>query len=193
MTQAYPLKWPEHRPRKPAGLRRRGGFQTSVHNAIKRVMEHARLMGATGVVVSTNIETRNDGLPRSNQRDPDDPGVCVYFHLDDKPHSLPCDTYDRVENNIAAIAAHMGAMRTSERHGVASLAEMFSGFAALPPPTGSKPKRPWWEVLGMPQAKYGKHVIDAVYKAKVRECHPDTGGSNEAFQELNAAREEALS
>ena len=160
--------------------------------AVKRVVVEADRMGARGLVISSNLELRNDGLPRSGQSEPQDPGVCVYFHLKGKPHSLPCDTYGNVAGNIAAIAAHMEATRKIERHGVASVAEMFSGFAALPPPADAKPSRPWWEVLGMPQAKYGKHVIEAVYKAKVRECHPDTGGSNEAFQELNRAREEAL-
>lgn len=32
----------------------------------------------------------------------------------------------------------------------------------------------------------------AAYRARAPQCHPDTGGSHQAFAELNNAREQAL-
>ena len=34
-------------------------------------------LGARGMVLSTNVELRQDGLPYSNRRRPEDPGVAV--------------------------------------------------------------------------------------------------------------------
>ena len=43
-------------------------------DAIKRLSRELRLLGATGELLSTNVLTRLDGLPYSNQKEPDDPG-----------------------------------------------------------------------------------------------------------------------
>ena len=96
------------------------------------------------VVLSSNVELRLDGQPRAGLRDPADPGVALYFQLDGKLIVLACDRYTTVAANMAAIAAHLDATRTIERHGVGTLEQMFAGFAALPAPG----KQPWRAVLG---------------------------------------------
>jgi len=205
MTQAYPLQWPNGRTRKPASARKLGRFNKkawnglqygdggwrktvdiSVADALKRLQEELDAIGARLPVVSTNLETRLDGLPRSGQRMPVDPGVAVYFQLAGKPHCLPCDTYQKVEHNIAAIAAHIEATRAIERHGVASVSEMFQGFAALPPP------KAWHEILGV-SATANADVIRCAYRALAAKRHPDRpGGSHDAMSEINQARDEGL-
>ena len=200
MTTAYPLSWPPGRPRRPASARRNAKFGTSlraghkqpltVAEAIARLQTQMDMLGAKLPVLSTNVETRLNGLPRSGAREPDDPGVCLYFQLGSKPHAMPCDTYDRVADNIAAIAAHIEATRAIERHGVATVAEMFSGFAALPAPGAA---RPWREVLKMSDEPNPiPEQIELAYRLLAKKAHPDTGGSHEAMAELNAARAAAL-
>lgn len=197
----YPLQWPSSRRRTPAAQRKTGKFnrkervgsnswlstkELTVADALRRLQNEIERIGARYPVVSTNLETRVDGLPRSGQRSPDDPGVALYFQLAGKPHCLPCDTYNRVADNIAAIAAHIEATRAIERHGVASVAEMFSGFVALPPPRG------WANILGF---GHGDAVtidkIEAHYRRLAKERHPDSGGSDALMAELNRARDDA--
>ena len=207
MTQAYPLAWPKGRYRTSPEDRKRARFtkaqsvsgqsrkrQVSItlSEATKRLLDEAQRIGAENFVLSSNLELRNDGLPRSGQRMPSDPGVCIYFLHDGKQVAMPCDTYDTVEGNIAAVAAHIEATRSIERHGVASVSQMFSGFAALPAPDNVKPTRPWWVVLGMPKGTYSKEVIEAVFRDKAKSAHPDAGGSTDAMTELNNAKAEAL-
>ena len=199
----YPLQWPAGRPRKPAGLRKAGKFNTKQrHNgrsyasasdltiaaALSRLQAELDRIGARYAVVSSNLETRLDSLPRSGQREPADPGVAVYFQLDGKPTCLPCDTYQRVAHNLAAIAAHIENTRAIERHGVATVAEMFSGFVALPAPGAA---RSWWDVLECrPDAS--RAIIEAQYRRLALDRHPDRGGSQSSMAELNRARDEAL-
>lgn len=194
MTQAYPLAWPQGRPRRLPRQRRRGQFTTagqrvSVAGALKRLAGELDRLGAALPVISSNVELRLDGLPRSGQREPEDPGVCVYFQLAGKPHAMPCDTYERVADNIAAVAEHIKATRAIDRYGVATVAEMFSGFVALPAPGTA---RPWREVMGFPpEATVTLDMVEARYRRLATTRHPDAGGSDAAMAELNAARDQA--
>lgn len=202
MTQAYPLQWPQGRPRKHPSHRKRAKFGKADHrgwkqglsiaDALRRLQGELDMIGGRYPVVSSNVEVRLDGLPRSGQRDPEDPGVCVYFDLNGKPMAMPCDTYDRVADNIAAIAAHMEATRKIERHGVASVSEMFAGFEALPAP-GKADSQQWWVVLGLDPQSASVADVKASYRRLAAERHPDKpGGSQAAMAELNLARDQAL-
>ncbi len=198
----HPLHWPQARPRTKSPIRAsfnkkvtRPGksyaetVSLSVADAIERLQRELDLLGARQYVLSTNLELRLDGLPRSGQPEPADRGVALYFHLGDKPHCLPCDRYDRVADNIAAIAKHIEATRAIERYGVANMNEMFAGFEALPAPV-AKPH--WSEVLQVsPDASVPE--IEAAFRAKAAKHHPDKpGGSHAAMVELNLARLVAL-
>lgn len=203
-VSAYPLQWPAGRPRKEH--RKRAAFGKRVNNgkwdetkdltvadAISRLQQEIDRLGARLPVISSNLEPRLDGLPRSGQSEPRDPGVALYFDLNGKPHCMPCDTYDRVADNIAAIAKHIEATRAIDRFGVATVAEMFTGFAALPAPGA---KRGWREVMDfMPgdDPQITVEVIESRYRRLASTRHPDRpGGSHDKMAELNAARDEAL-
>jgi len=186
---AYPLCWPLNKPRRTN--REFGRFgksvvrgdnawrskeDVSVADACQRLQAELDRIGAREVVLSTNLRTRIDGLPRSDQPRPTDPGVALYFQLKGKPHCLPCDTYRLVEHNICALAAHIEATRAIERYGVADLAAMFTGFQALPSPeTAGVP--PWRVVLGCPAAKTFEEVKQA-YRQRASETHPDRDGGD---------------
>lgn len=201
-VSAYPLQWPAGRSRKTS--RKRATFGKKVHNgrwqetkdltvadALGRLQDELDRISARQPIVSTNLETRLDGLPRSGQAEPRDPGVALYFQLDGQPHCMPCDTYDRVADNIAAIAKHIEATRAIDRFGVASVREMFTGFQALPAP-GAADSQLWWKVLRVePDAT--EVEVQVAYRRRASDLHPDKpGGSAAAMAELNAARDEAL-
>ncbi len=188
--QRYPLAWPPHRPRTPSSRRKAGVFKAdkrpiTMAVAFGRLEDEVRRLGAVYPLLSTNVELRLDGGPRSGQRAPADPGACVYFSLGGKPFALACDTYTTVEQNVAALAAHIDSTRAIERHGVASAAETLEAFVALPAP------KTWWQVLELtPDAT--REQITAAFRRMAARAHPDQGGSDAAMAELNAARDAAL-
>lgn len=189
----YPLQWPANRPRTPVASRRNGKFMRrgkwlTIADALSRLQHELDRLGAELPVVSTNVKVRLDGLPRSDQGHPEDPGIAIYFQLDGDPICMPCDTYTWVADNIAAVAAHIEATRAIERYGVVSLKEMFSGFAAISAQPG---QRAWWAVLGI-KAEATPSQINEAYRRLARERHPDQGGSDDAMAELNMARDQAL-
>jgi hypothetical protein len=189
MTERFPLAWPANRPRtqyRRPGKFARDGKAITVSGAVDRLDAEIGRMGASYPLLSSNLELRLDGRPRGGQGQPADPGVCVYFQLKGSPFALACDTYTKVEQNIAALAAHLEATRAIERHGVATAAESLAAFSALPPPG----PRPWRAVLG---DLTNAAAVSAAFRRLSAERHPDRpGGSHDAMAELTAARDAAL-
>jgi hypothetical protein len=200
-TEAYPLTWPmgwkrennRGRARFSKGVRQYSSdgqsswnskTQLSIADGTKRVLRVLEQMGyGTSVVISSNLQLRNDGLPRSNQRAPSDPGVAVYWGRGNKSRCIAVDQYDRIADNLAAIAATLEAMRAIERHGGAAILDRaFTGFTALP-----APEQPF-QVLGV-GANASKDEIERAYRRLASEHHPDRGGDPDQMSRINAARD----
>lgn len=200
---AFPLTWPSGWLRTPVARRAPAKFRSTqtkswssggsyrASDAIKltdardRLQREFDLMRATGVVLSTNLRLRLDGLPRAGEPEPADPGAACYFKLRGRPVVLACDRWTRVAGNIAAIAAHLDAMRGMERWGVGSVEQLFTGYAALPAPIAPDD---WRSVLRNPQSL---DEAETAYRELMRSAHPDAGGSQAAAARLNAAIAEA--
>ncbi len=190
-VQNFPLSWPVGKPRTRDPQRARfgtGNGPMTIAGGLQRLRGEIGRLNATSLVVSTNIPVRRDGLPLSNVREPHDSGVAVYFNLDNQPHCLACDKWDRVADNLAAIAAHIDAIRGQARWGVGDLAQAFAGYKQL---TAMGASKPWWEVLGFkaPPASMGE--VERAHDRLIRAHHPDRGGSGAQASDVNAARDEA--
>lgn len=199
MIAAYPLQWPDGWPRTKYHMRTHGRFSTSrnstrsmkqdlsVADGVERVLlELSRFgIGRDDIVISTNLKTRLDGLPRSDQKAPEDPGVAVYWETRKGGRKvMAVDQYLKVADNLAAVAATLDAMRAIERHGGAQILDRaFTGFTALPPPT----TRTWREIIGVPPSVRDMPSVRIAYRRRASEVHPDKGGTHEAMTELNVA------
>lgn len=187
---AYPLQWPEGWQRVASYQRKsaqfsRGGKKLSVSTAVERVRLELDRLGIhdDDLVISTNLKLRLDGFPRSDQTEPADPGVAVYWRNRRKPEQPPkcmaIDRYTRVADNLAAVSATLDAMRAIERHGGAAILERaFTGFEALP-----KPQAPEWRSVLDPLDPEGS------YRRLRSQHHPDRGGDAAQFQRVQEAYE----
>jgi hypothetical protein len=190
MAEAFPLHWPDGWPRTKAPTKSR--FDVSFTEARDGLVAEVQRLGGRYIVISTDIETRQDGLPYANQRAPRDTGVAVYFERKGKQMVFACDRWNSVKDNMRAVAKTIEAIRGIERWGASEMLERaFSAFQALPAPVGMR-KRPWREVLGCHRdARLSRREVDHFYREAARKAHPDSGGSDEAMSEVNAARAEA--
>lgn len=197
VAEAFPLDWPDSWPRSEGQDKAR--YQTEFGKARNHVIKQLDLMGATYIVISSNVPLRNDGLPYATfgGRRYDDPGVAVYFHWRGDPQVVACDNWDHVKDNMRAIGLNLEALRMIERTGVTELLRRaFQGFKALPPASDLPVRepvvhRPWYIVLEVAETA-SREVINAVFKAKAKVLHPDAGGSDDEMSELVTARQEAL-
>lgn len=181
---AYPLSWPANWPRTDRYKITRSRYgDRSLAAARDAINDQIRLLRGRDIVISSNLELRNDGLPRSGQRQPVDRGVAVYFEYKGKPMCFACDRWDAIEDNLWAVNLTIEAIRQIERAGSSDMMERaFRGFDALPAPAGAM----WWEVLEVAQDA-DPDTIRSAYLAKAKVHHPDAGGDAEKFQEIVAA------
>ncbi|WP_297388475.1 hypothetical protein [Acidiferrobacter sp.] len=204
MITAYPLQWPEGWPRAKnrevsrfyateqkysstgaASWRKKKDL--TVADGLERVLSELSKMGLdrNDIVVSTNLQTRLDGLPRSNQGEPADPGVAVYWQpKKGSMKVLAVDRFDRVADNLAAVAGTLAALRSIERWGGGQILDRaFTGFTALP---GPATQRTWREILGTPTT-CDIGLVREAYRVAANVAHPDKGGSHERMAEINQA------
>jgi hypothetical protein len=193
---AHPLVFPPNQPRAKTRHtsqfgKRKGssGYTRKITLAEARdaVLEQlgTRGFGAHRITISSNLELRNDGLPRSGQRQPSDPGVAVYFFRKLQPFVLACDKWDTVEANLYAIALHLDALRGMERWCVGTLEQTMKGYE-LPAPSA----RGWWDVLGVARDTPFA-TIRMTYWHLTKIHHPDRGGDAAKMAEINRAWDEA--
>lgn len=215
MIEAFPLQWPVNKPRTKPNDRKTARFskkatnasftytfnkQVTMAEACKRVLSELQKYTPAGhfyrvpmdqIVISTNVPVRKDGLPFSNARKPEDPGAAVYFKLDGKDYCLPCDKWDRVEDNIAAIAAHLSALRGIERWGVGESHDAYAGYKALPESTMAESDM--WAVLGLKEKPISLFELKVAYRKQANIVHPDrSAGNDAAFAALQEAYQKAL-
>ena len=180
-ADAYPLQWPDGWAR--AKHREVSRFNTRFAKARDGLMEELRLLGARHIILSTNIELRQDGLPYANQKQPADPGIAVYLEYQGKRMTFACDRWWHVECNTQAVRKTIEAIRGIERWGASDIMERaFTGFQALPDQFHGA----WWAVLEVsPQATPDE--VKAAYRTQRRKAHPDAGGSEDDFHRIQEA------
>lgn len=190
-VEAFPLFWPPAWER--TKKRSRSQFSTTFVSARDALFYELKRMGVTDIILSSNVELRRDGLPYAG-RTPDDPAVAVYFNRKGVQQCIPCDRWDRVQDNIQAIRKTIEALRGLERWGANNMIDAaFRGFKALPASSSPSITRSWWEVLGiLPGANSVE--IKRQYIKLAQRWHPDKpDGDSAKFAEIKAAYEQAVS
>lgn len=145
----FPLAWPTGWPRTAAHNRKRAAFSKRVttgswhdgsprtskeslriSDGLARLTGELRRVGAQSIVISSNLHVSSSGVPFARQaKQLQDPGVAVYFHLARAPRALACDKWLSAAENMAAIAAHIEAIRAQGRYGVCTLDQAHRGLS----------------------------------------------------------------
>lgn len=197
----YPLTWPFgwQRTRSPGPSQ----FKTEPGRATAGLLREIQRLGGTKIIISSNAQYRNDGMPYARQANIQDPGVAVYFTRKGKKVVFACDTYWNLHDNIHAIAKTIEALRAIERYGASDMLDRaFDGYTALPAPTTmgmstsgtstAKPKRHWREVLEFGNGPANEAEITRNYRILASKAHGDRGGDDATMSEINVARDEAM-
>jgi hypothetical protein len=193
MTMSYPLAWPAGRARTPfptpakfAKRENNGRYDETkaltIVDGRDRLYAQLEKLGADQVDISTNLKLTLRGMI-DKQPTPVDRGVAVRFDLNGSSIVLACDKWDSIGSNMAAIAAHIDALRGQERWGVSDIKTAFSGHIALP---NFSAREHWTKLLKL-AAGASEADIQSAWRMKIREA------KTEADQmDINIARDEAL-
>lgn len=99
-----------------------------------------------------------------------------------------CDKWNKIKDNMQAIAKTIEALRGIERWGSGDMMERaFTGFAALP-----SPEVHWTQRLGI-GLNATADEIDNAWKLLAKVYHPDSGSEpdSDRMAKINAARDQA--
>jgi len=189
------VDWPPQFERTDAPNRsRNNSFEVSLHDAIEDLNAEMDRLGVDDWRLSTAMDhqSQNPNYPYANQPEPDDPGVVLRWSMEGDQFAIACDQYSRVRDNLRTIGLYVREKRKMENRPVTTGESEFANarlpsgdedaVAASPPPH---------EVLDVaPDAP--DNVVEAAYREKTKDHHPDHGGSPEAFQRLQRAKEAML-
>lgn len=177
--RSFPLYWPESWPRTDANKVKKAQFKDrSVFTARKELEFEVHRFGGRDLIISSNLELKLDGTPRSGQKQPIDRGVAIFFSRKGEPMALACDVYSTVEDNLWALVRTLQALRQIERDGSPALINRaFKGFAALPDPETKQ----WFQVLNVsPEANHS--AVKGAYITLAKKYHPDNSETGDAEQ-----------
>ena len=196
----YPLQWPDGWKRSTSrGVPR---FTGAFARDRDSVIHQLKMRRGSHIVVTSDLPTRNDGLPYANATC-QDPGIAVYWIERGKEQVIACDRWRTVGQNMRAIDLSIEALRGLDRWGATEMVERaFAGFAALPPGSNSSAppqpaRRSWREVFqvnGLEQHVGPAElfvIVKTRYRDAIKKAHPDAGGDHAIAAELNAALAEA--
>lgn len=180
----FPLAWPKNWPR--AKYRQQSKFKApDLKKACEKIEDETTRLGVKKVIISTNLKASISGKATLESKT-NDVGAAVYFNLKETPIALACDAWNRVADNLWAIACHIENMRSQVRWGVGSLEQAFSGYKALPEHSGGS--LAWWQVFGYSALVDVKpSEIKERYRRLAEQHHPDRGGDPKRMTELNLA------
>jgi hypothetical protein len=191
------VEWPDGFERTPPGDREKyphgSGFRVDRREAFENILEQLKQLGAEEVRIDSGAheKTVNPNL-LTQESDPDDPSVVVYFSKSGEDFAVPCDKWDNVRDNAQAIANYLDAKRALDRYGVKTVESEFT-TQKLPPGEEERQKaddgddgfgdKPPHKVLGVASDAEDEE-IKAAARALKKEYHPDTGGDIEKFNRV---------
>ncbi len=189
-----PVRWPSDRVKTPPGEREKSRFATSLRVATNNVLREVRLLGGYYPQITSSVAGRvtSSGtavLLRGNGKSLN-PAVAVYFMDGTRKCVFTCDKWTDLAANMQSIAKSIEAIRGLDRWGANMRERAMQGFLALPDPAD----RGWRTVLGFDEDAEAITMakVQANYRARAREAHPDLRGGNEQWmRELNLAVEAA--
>jgi hypothetical protein len=197
----FPLEWPAGWRRTPGPQRSWSRFSTNrtsnrrltIALATTRLQHELDRLGAQAPTLSTNVALRLDGRPRSEGGpEPSDPGVAVYFSFRGRATVLACDRYGDVAGNIAAIAAHIDALRRIERYGVGTIEQALAGYKALPADSAADWRVVFGKVTSTGTTLQQLQQVEQEYRRLAQQYHPDiTHDDGAKMAWLNRARDYA--
>ena len=186
------LDWPEEFPRTPPHERTSypGGFSVTRSQAFQNVLDElATWDGVTDVQLESGAEhqKRNPNKPYANASF-DDPGIVVYFTKDGEQMAAACDQWDNPRDNAQDLYHYLHETRMQEKRGTVTAESEYEKLRLPSAGEETVATASPYAVLEVPPDSSEDEIREA-YRFRVKEAHPDNGGSEEEFRRVKQAYE----
>lgn len=168
-------------------------FRVTRSTAFDNILDElAKWDGVTDVQLDSGAEhqDRDPNKPYASASY-DDPGVVVRFNLRGDDMAAACDRWDNPRDNAQDLYYTLHKSRMQEQRGTVTGKSEYDKYRL---PSGDESEAadpPAHVVLGVePDADAGE--VKRAYRKRAKETHPDNGGSTDAFERVNRAKEKLL-
>jgi hypothetical protein len=196
--------WPGEKRRTP----KRSHFKVRHEDTLRLLDRELVTLRAKNIVIQIDLQEgdiRLDGLPRSTAR-PATPRVVLSFESKHGALKYYADTFDNWQDNLRAIALGLEHLRAVDRYGITNRGEQYTGWKALPGPgpgqgslitpptmTAEQAAEILVDAAGAPypiqSVIHDPDVRKVVYRLAVKQTHPDCGGQEDYFKQVQQAWE----
>lgn len=197
------IDWPTWLDRTTVANRTRTAkFGVTLAQAIDGVEQELDRVGVDDWRLSTAAPHRkSDGRPYADAN-PDDPAAVVRWSKGGEQYCVACDQYTRLRDNVRAIGLYIGEKRKMSNRPVETGQDEFA-TARLPPAGGAgdvivADHSPGDDIDGEPHEVLqvapdaSEEIVRAAFVERVKEAHPDQGGSSEEMERVRRAKEAML-
>jgi hypothetical protein len=192
------IDWPSGFDRTDSRHRKRNSrFQASIADTTAAIETEMERLSPRSWRVSTGsggAHTKRSGLPK-HSANPSDPGVVLRWEKDGQQFAVACDAYRQLRDNLRSVYLWVHETRMRGQRPVETGESEFAA-ARLPPAEEDAQdavvaQQPPHEVLDVsPDAS--PEVVEAAYRAKLKDAHPDQGGTGEEVARVRQAKEAML-
>jgi hypothetical protein len=137
-------------------------------------------------------QRKRDKRPYS-RANPDDPSFVVKWTMGGEQYAVACDQYTSLRDNVRAAGLYIKEKRMMENRPVTTGEAEFTNLRL---PSGDEDgavvgQEPPCAILGV-EPDADDSAVRAAYRERLKEVHPDQGGSVEAFGRVKDAKEAML-
>jgi hypothetical protein len=188
----WPPQFGERTPRSERRTTRR--FEVDRRQAIKDLAAELGRLGVDDWTLETETDHRSDrpNIPYASAPEPDDPVAVVRWTVSGDQFAVGCDQWTKLRDNLREIGLYVREKRKMESRPVATGEAEFSTLRRPAPedvpPGGVTPPH---EILGV-DADASEQAIVKAYRERVKEVHPDQGGSASELEAVRRAKEVML-
>lgn len=191
--------------------RTRWTFKASWQATLNLVERELGYLNAKDIVIQADFregDIRMDGMPRSNARVPEHPGVIISFNSKHGPLQYASDSCDFWQHNVRSIGLGLQSLRAVDRYGITRTGEQYRGWKQLGSgiemgagsPFSTAEEAALW-IHEHDDDGMEPHDLDLcvhyqmtsesyrreIYRSAAKLLHPDAGGNPEDFKRLSDA------
>ncbi|MFC7212886.1 J domain-containing protein [Saliphagus sp. GCM10025334] len=185
------LEWPESFPRTPPEEREAypGNFRVPTRRAFENILGE---LNSWDEVTDVQLESgadhlkQNPNLPYANATRPDDPGVVAYFTKDGDQMAAACDRWDNLRDNAQDLYHYLHETRMQEQRGTVTAESEYQKLRLPSAGEAVEAAPSHYAVLEVAPDATHDDIRDA-YRERIKDAHPDNGGSEAAFKRVQSA------
>ena len=156
-------------------------------NLLERELTHLEAFRIVLQADFREADIRLDGMPRADACQPVHPGIILSFESRVGPQRYASDAHLFWQHNVRGVALGLEALRAVDRYGITRSGEQYAGWKQLTAGSGLTTREAAMALLTDLVGGGGGFDLALAYKRALKKAHPDGGGTQELFAQVQDA------